>query len=266
MAQSGASRGWALVTGASGGIGLELARLIASEGWDVVLTARTEEALEALALEIRRDEARRVLVLPGDLARPGEVDRLLARLQEEEVEVDLLVNNAGFGDYGPVASGEMERFRDMIQVNVTALTELCRGVLPGMVERGRGGILNVASTAAFQPGPLMAVYYATKAYVLSFSEALRNELRGSGVTVTTLCPGPTRSGFQAEAGIEASPLVRWLPLPSSRKVAEHGVRALLRGKGTAVHGWLNRLQVASLRRMPRKLVPGLVRRAQEIRT
>ncbi len=266
MVESDAAKGWALVTGASSGIGLELARVLAREGWDMVLTARRKDALDALAVELRSAEVRRVLVLPGDLARPGEVDRLLARLDEEGVKVEILVNNAGFGDYGPVVAGEAHRFRDMIQVNVTALTQLCRGVLPGMVARGGGRILNVASTAAFQPGPLMAVYYATKAYVLSFSEALREELRDSGVTVTTLCPGPTRSGFQSEAGIEASPLVQRLPLPSSRKVAEYGVRALLRGKGIAVEGWLNRLQVASLRLLPRKLVPALVRRAQEIRT
>src|SRR5437016_2780642 len=195
----------ALVTGASSGIGLEIARILAADH-DVVLAARSAAALAQLAAELGGN-ARVVVVDLGDASGA-------ARLAAEVPHVDVLVNNAGVGDFGEFASASPEKLDHMIELNVGSLTRLCRAYLPRMLQRGSGRILNVASTAAFQPGPLMAVYYASKAYVLSFSEALAEETRGTGVTVTALCPGPTASGFQAGAAMEASKLVRGRKLPT----------------------------------------------------
>ncbi len=177
----------ALVTGASSGIGLELARLLAADGYALTLVARRGSTLELIAAELGDAQ-----VVAADLGVPGAVEQVVAAAPA----VDVLVNNAGVGDFGPFAATDPNKTATMLQLNIAALTELTRAYLPGMLERGHGQVLNVASTAAFQPGPLMAVYYATKAYVLSFSEAVAEEVRGSGVTVTALCPGPTESGFQ----------------------------------------------------------------------
>ena len=258
-------RGRALVTGASSGIGRELARCLAARGWDLVLTARRKERLDALSERIRDEAGCDALVIPCDLAAPDGAARLVEELAEREIRVEVLVNNAGFGDHGRFWDMELDRGLDMIQVNVTAVTELSHRLLTPMLEAGRGRILNVASTAAFQPGPNMAVYYASKAYVLSFSEALREELRGTGITVTALCPGPTRTEFGEEAGFGESVILDKLPRPGSREVAEYGVRAMMRGKGIAVHGILNRMHVFMLRALPRGLVVRLVRRFQEVR-
>ncbi|MGH9008770.1 MAG: SDR family NAD(P)-dependent oxidoreductase [Acidimicrobiia bacterium] len=173
------------------------------------------------------------------------------------------VNNAGVGDFGPFAEADLDKTMAMIRLNVAGPTELTRRYLPGMLERGSGRILNVASTAAFQPGPLMAVYYATKAYVLSFSEAIAEELRGSGVTVTALCRGPTASGFQAGAAMEESRLVAGRRLPTTAAVARAGYRAVLAGRPIAVVGLKNRLLVTSIRFTPRPVVRRTVRRMQD---
>jgi short-subunit dehydrogenase len=242
----------ALVTGASSGIGLEIARILAKD-YDVVLVARRADKLEALAAEI--GGARVVAV---DLADPAGPRRLIA----EVPAVDVLVNNAGFGDFGPFADAEEARLDEMIELNVGALTRLTRAYLPGMCERGQGRVLNVASTASFQPGPLMAVYYATKAYVLSLSEALAEETRGTGVTVTALCPGPTASGFQAGAAMENSRLVKGRKLPSAASVAAFGVKAMQRGDVVAVPGFANKVMAASIRVSPRPIVRRLVHRMQ----
>jgi short-subunit dehydrogenase len=248
--------GTAIVTGASSGIGLELARLLARDGHDVVLVARSEERLAALAGELPGARS-----LPLDLSDPAAP----AKLEAEVPSADVLVNNAGVGTYGPFAAADLGRTMAMIQLNVSALTELTHRYLPGMIERGAGRVLNVASTAAFQPGPLMAVYYATKAYVLSFSEAVGEELRGTGVTVTALCPGPTASGFQAEAAMESSRLVAGRRLPSSAAVAEAGYKAMLAGKPVAVVGIQNRILAGSVRLAPRSVVRRVVRFLQEPR-
>jgi uncharacterized protein len=257
-------RGWALVTGASRGIGRELALELAREGWDVALTARDEEALREVARKVEAG-GRTSRIILSDLGTPEGVAALLQALIESGIDVEVLVNNAGIGDYGPFVDADADRMGTMVHLNVTAVTELTRRLLPGMVARGRGRVLNVASTAAFQPGPLMAVYYASKAYVLSLSEAIHDELRGTGVSVTALCPGPTRSDFHARAGMEGSPLANGFPMVSSRRVARAGVRAMLRGKAVALPGLLNRIHVFFVRFIPRSLVPRIVRWVQKVR-
>ena len=193
-----------------------------------------------------------------DLAGAGSVARVVA----EVADVDVLVNNAGVGDFTPFAESDPARLDTQVALNIGALTQLSRAYLPGMLTRGRGRILNVASTAAFQPGPLMAVYYATKAYVLSFSEALAEETRGTGVTVTALCPGPTESGFQAEAAMEGSRLVRGRKLPSAASVAAFGVAAMNRGDVVAIPGVRNKLLASSVRFTPRAVVRRMVHQLQ----
>ena len=242
----------ALVTGASGGIGLEIARVLAGEH-DLVLVARSADRLNDVAAELG---GARVLAL--DLADPAAV----ARVVDEVPEVDVLVNNAGFGDFAPFAEADPAKLDTLIALNVAALTRLTRAYLPGMLDRKHGRILNVASTASFQPGPLMAVYYATKAYVLSLSEALAEETRGSGVTVTALCPGPTASGFQAGAEMEESRLVRGRTLPTAAAVAAYGVAAMRKGDVVAVPGVMNKMLATSIRLTPRPLVRRLVHRMQ----
>ncbi len=246
----------ALVTGASSGIGLELARLLAAQGHELHLVARRADKLDALADELGRE---RVHTHVADLARAGAVAPIVAAVPS----VDILVNNAGVGDFGAFVDADVDKTLDMIQLNVAALTELTRAYLPGMVTRGQGRVLNVASTAAFQPGPLMAVYYATKAYVLSFSEAIAEELRGSGVTVTALCPGPTASGFQAGAEMEASKLVKGRKLPTSAAVARAGLHAMDAGKVVYVPGLRNKVMASSIRVSPRPVVRRLVHALQQ---
>lgn len=242
----------ALVTGASGGIGLEIARVLAPDH-DLVLVARSGAKLETLAEEL--GGAR---VIAADLSDPSAVAKIVA----EVPNVDVLVNNAGVGDFGPFAQADVDATLAMIQLNITSLTALTRAYLPGMLDRGHGRIMNVASTASFQPGPLMAVYYATKAYVLSFTEAIAEEGRGSGVTVTALCPGPTASGFQAAADMELSPLVANKKLPTSAEVAAYGVKAMHRGDVVAVPGLLNKVLASSVRFAPRPIMRRLVHKMQ----
>jgi uncharacterized protein len=254
----------ALITGASSGIGLELARIFAQNGHDVVLVARHEEKLQALAAELAARNVR-AQAIAIDLAAHDGAASLVAQLQARGIDVDILVNNAGFGLYGPFVETALATELSMIQLNVVALTELTKRLLPGMIARRRGRIMNVASTAAFFPGPLMAVYYATKAYVLSFSEAIANELEGSGVTVTALCPGPTASGFQAAASLEQSKLVAGKTLPTAREVAQDGFDAVMAGRPLVVTGLSNKLLVLTPRFFPRRAIARVVRAAQERR-
>ncbi len=256
------NRPTALVTGASGGIGRDLAELAAADGFDVVLVARSADVLGAAADDIEERHGVRALAVPADLADPQAPARLAAELAGRGVAVDVLVNNAGVGAYGEFVDSDPEAQLAMIRVNVGAVVGLTRALLPPMVERGRGRILNVASTAAFQPGPLMAVYYATKAFVLSFSEALAEELAGTGVTVTALCPGPTRSSFQDRAGMQKSRLFRLARVMDSMPVARRGWRAALRGRRVVIPGLFNRAMAQSVRLAPRRLVTALVRRIQ----
>lgn len=197
-----------------------------------------------------------------DLAVAGAGSALAHEVERRGLVVDVLVNNAGFADFGDFAAADLSKLLSMVQLNVVTLTELTHRLLPSMISRRRGRVLNLASTAAFFPGPGMSVYYATKAYVLSLSEALAEELKGTGVTVTALCPGPTQTGFQARAAMERSKLVRNRKIPGAAEVARFGVDAMLAGKPTAVVGLRNRLLVLSPRFLPRRMVPGIVAKAQ----
>jgi short-subunit dehydrogenase len=257
------SRPTALVTGASGGIGLELARLFAKGGHDLILVARSEPKLKELAQYLGGMYHGRVEVIPADLTDPEVPEALMGEIASRGLAVDVLVNNAGAGYSGRFAEQDLQSVLDMIQLNVTALTRLTTLVLPQMIAARRGRILNVASTAAFAPGPLMAVYYATKAYVLSFSEAVRNELKGTGVSVTALCPGPTRTGFAAAAGISSSNLFNTPGVMEAAPVAEAGYRGCMRGKAIVVPGLLNKLMVFSIRFSPRWMTTMISRKLQE---
>jgi hypothetical protein len=243
----------ALVTGASGGIGEDLARLIAAGGRDLVLLARTAPKLQTLADELSRAHPITATVLAIDLSEPAAADRIARALTERKIAIDMLVNNAGFGSLGELARADPEEQLRMLQVNVVALTMLTRFLLPGMIERRRGRIMNVASTAAFQPGPLMAVYYASKAYVMSLSLALTEETAGTGVTVTCLCPGPTRTGFQERAQMTKSRVLQATsPMPSA-DVAQAGYDAMMAGRALVIPGLANKIGAQSTRFVPRLL-------------
>jgi hypothetical protein len=256
----------ALVTGASGGIGEEFARLLAANGIDVVLLARSADKLAALAVELSRAHSIEAAVLAQDLAAPDAVDRIDAELRARGTEVDILVNNAGFATYGPFIETSPAEEARLLQVNVVALTMLTKKLLPAMVRRGRGKVLNVASTAAFQPGPLMAVYYASKAYVLSFSEALTAETEGTGVTVTCLCPGPTETGFQDRASMRESKLFSSMGTMTAREVARAGYQGMTAGRAIVVPGLLNRIGTQLPRVTPRAIVRQAIRRLQDKRS
>ena len=238
-----------LITGASSGIGLELAKLFASNKQHVVLVARSTEKLNALAEQLRSEHHIQAHVIACDLATTGASEQLVKQLNQTSLQIDYLVNNAGFGAVGNVADLPLQRQSSMIQVNVMALTELTRLLLPGMIEKGRGGVLNVASTAAFQAGPGMAVYYATKAFVLSFTEALHEELRGTSIHVSCLAPGATATGFGKDSGMEASRLFR-LGAMDARQVALAGYRGLMRNQAIIVPGWTNKVGALSTRFTP----------------
>ena len=254
----------ALVTGASGGIGEELARLFAADGHSLVLVARSRDKLEALAAELEAKHHVRARVVASDLARPEAPGEIFAELQGDGVHIEVLINNAGFGSYGPFVETDLRAELDMIEVNISALTHLTKLFLPGMVARRRGYVMQVASTAAFQPGPLMAVYYASKAYVLHFSEALANELEGTGVVVSALCPGPTETGFVEAAGMQQSKLFERGAM-TAREVAEIGYRGMLAGKTIVIPGLRNNLLARAVGFLPRGLVTRVVRGIQERR-
>jgi len=257
-----AERKTALITGASSGIGLELARVFAREGHNLVLVARSGDRLRQLAGELEKSHSTRSLILAADLTEPGASAYVLDQTTRAGIAIDFLVNNAGFGQYGFFAENDLEECLRQIQLNVTTLTHLTRLYLPEMINRKCGYILNVASTAAFQPGPLMAVYFATKAYVLNFSEALANELAGTGVTVTCLCPGATATEFHKRANATAMNLLR-MGMMDAHTVAEDGYRALMEGKPVVISGLRNWLIAQSVRFSPRRLVTAIARKTQE---
>ena len=252
----------ALITGASSGIGRDLAVNHAARGGDLVLVARREDRLNRLAAEIIDKYGVDAVVLTRDLARPGGAAELHAEVASRELMVDVLINNAGFGQVGPFHEIDAARHETMIQLNVLALTQLTHAFLPEMIARGQGRVLNVASTAAFVPGPSQAVYFATKAYVLSLTEALAVELEGTGVTATALCPGATSTEFaeQAQAGRKR---MFTSGAAHSAEVAEFGYAAMLRGETVAIHGRKNRLMPPLLRAVPRKTAARLAGKVME---
>jgi short-subunit dehydrogenase len=247
-----------LVTGASSGIGLEFARLFAKDGDRLILVARTAAKLEELAAELK-GQAAEVIVLPADLSKPEAPREIFEKLAKDNVTVDILINNAGFAGSGAFAERKLQDELEQIQVNVTALTELTHRYLQQAAASGERRILNVASTAGFQPGPMMAVYYATKAYVLNFSEAIANELAERGITVTCLCPGPTLTNFQKHANVEGTPLFKYLPGMNAAGVARVGYDALKAGKPLVIAGFTNALLAFSVRFTPRWLITKISR-------
>ncbi len=255
----------ALITGASTGIGYALSRCFAADHHDLILVARQEQKLHAVAEELRGTFGVSAHVIVADLAQPDAPRKLADAVQANVLTVDFLVNNAGFGLGGSFTETALAAELEMIQVNIASLVYLTKLFLPTMIERKSGRIMNVASTAAFQPGPFMAVYYATKAFVLSFSEAISNELSGTGVTVTALCPGPTASDFQARANIQETRLVKskLMGLMSAEAVAQIGYRGLLNGKRVVVPGLMNKMGVQGTRLTPRRLSTQIARMLQE---
>lgn len=256
-------QGTALVTGASSGIGAEVAEILAGRGYDLIVTARRKARLEELARNITTTHGVTVRTVAADLSSPSSLGDVVSELTEERV--DILVNNAGFGLHGSVAEANPERLSAMIELNVNALTRLTRAVLPGMIERRQGRILQIASVAAFQPGPLMATYYASKAYVLSFSEALAVELEGTGVVVTTVCPGPTVTEFHEVAGNTAAAYFSSKKIPGGRDLAEYSVERLFRRSHVAIHGARYKVLVFVQRFFPRRLVARVVYSLQKSR-
>ena len=261
MKQQANKNSWAVITGASGGIGRALAHECAQDGYHVVLAGRGEQDLRKLAREIEKKHSVKSLVFGGDLSDAHTPKKLYQLTQQRKCNVEVLINNAGFGDYGPFAKSQQAVATDMIAVNVGALTALARLLGAGMVEQKSGRMMNVASTAAFLPGPYMAVYYATKAYVLSFSQALSQEWQGSGVTVTALCPGPTKTGFARASNATNAGIFRG-KLPTAEEVAYFGYRSMMRGKRVAVHGWRNKLAMQLTRFLPRRWQAAIVARAE----
>jgi short-subunit dehydrogenase len=257
--------GTALITGASTGIGLELAKEFASHGHDVVLVARNRDALEALAGMLEGRHGVKATVLVFDLADPDAPQQLFDAIEAEAIEIDFLVNNAGFGLGGAFADTDIERELAMVQVNVTSLMHLTKLFMQPMLRRKRGRILNVGSTAGFQPGPFMSIYFATKAFVLSFSQAIDEELRGTGVTVTCLCPGTTDTEFAERAGITNTRLFQLAGIADAEPIARFGYEATMKGVRLAIPGMKNKSHVQGLRFLPRSLVTYLARKVQETR-
>jgi short-subunit dehydrogenase len=255
----------ALITGASSGIGLELAKLFARESHDLALVARSHDTLKHIAEDLQQTYGVQVKCYSKDLSVSSAPEEIFEVLQCEGGNIDVLVNNAGFGWRGEFAKMNTADALEMIQVNITSLTHLTRLFLPGMIERKRGKILNVASTAAFQSGPLMATYYASKAYVLNFSLALSEELHGTGVTVTAFCPGPTPTGFGKRAGFTNELLSSRVLSMNASDVALDGYKGLMKGKPLVISGWKNWLGTQVVRFLPRLLPGKLVKFVQQKR-
>ena len=253
------NRKTALITGASAGLGYEFAKLFANDHYDLVLVARNGSRLAQIADELQRQFQISARAVALDLSNALAPQFLFDQLQRDRVQIDVLANNAGYGKFGEFLQTPIEESLGQIQLNITALTALTRLFVPPMVERHSGKVMNVASTAGFQPGPLMAVYYATKAYVISFSEALSNELSGTGVSVTCFCPGATDTEFQKRAGTEETRLFKQMRPMDVKTVARDGYRALMSGRRLAISGFKNWLVAESVRFAPRKVVTSISR-------
>ena len=244
----------ALITGASKGIGLELAEVMASKGISLVLVARSGEILDKIKTALKEKYHVSVHIIVKDLSISRSAKEVYDEIKALRIEINYLINNAGFGDYGLFSDNAWERYHKMIYLNVTTLTEFCHLYLSDWKQRGSGKILNVASTAAFQPGPKMAVYFATKAYVLNFSESIGYEVRNEGITVTALCPGPTETHFVDESHMRASDLIGNVNIASAKEVARVGYEAMIKGEPVIIHGFMNRMVTFFERFLPRKIV------------
>jgi hypothetical protein len=253
----------ALITGASVGIGYELAKVFAENGHDLVLVARDQPRLEQVATELESGGKIKARVLAKDLSHPNASREIFDELMRESVQVDFLLNNAGFGTHGEFSQIELDADLRLLQVNIVALTALTKLFIREMLARGRGRIMNVASTAAFQPGPLMATYYASKAYVLSLSEAVAHEVHGRGVSITALCPGPVNTEFQKRAGIQGSRLFKGGAM-DPRTVALAGYRGMMRGQRIVVPGFSNQLLAKTSRLAPRRLATFIAGKLNEV--
>lgn len=253
----------ALITGAAGGIGYELACIFAAHDYNLVLVDRNGPKLVEIAAKFQKEFGNLVKTIVKDLSISTAPEEIFTELQKADINVDVLVNNAGFGIHGLFHETDLATELEMLQVNLVCLTHLTKLFVKQMVKQGEGKILNVSSAAAFQPGPLMAVYFATKAYILSFSEAIANELEGTGVTVTVLCPGSTASGFHERSGMADSKLLKGKRMMDARTVAEVGFRALMKGQTIVIPGLLNTILAKSVRFVPRNLVTKIVRNMQE---
>lgn len=246
--------GVVLITGASSGFGLEFSKIFAETGHHLLLVARNEEKLEKLQHALERKYGIDVYILTQDLSVPHAAKKVARYVKSQNLRVEILINNAGFGDYGAFVSSDLTKQTQMIDLNIRSLMEMTHTFLPGMVKRGRGRILNVASIASFEAGPKMSVYYATKAFVLSFTESLSEELRGSGVTVTALCPGPTDTGFSKAAEMPNGRFANLFRLTKPQDVAYYGYRALMSDWVIAIPGRMNRLAVIAVKFLPRKII------------
>jgi len=257
------SKKTALITGAAGGIGYELACIFAAHDYNLVLVDRNGLKLVEIAAKFQEEFGNFAKTIVKDLSISTAPEEIFTELQLADINVDVLVNNAGFGIYGLFHETDLAAELEMLQVNLVCLTHLTKLFVKHMVKQGEGKILNVSSAAAFQPGPLMAVYFATKAYILSFSEAIANELEGTGVTVTVLCPGSTASAFHERTGMADSKLLKGKRMMDAQTVAEIGFRGLMKGKTIVIPGFMNKILAKSVRFVPRNLVTKIVRNMQE---
>jgi len=249
----------AVITGASSGIGYEFAKILAQKQYQLVLVARNLDRLNDIKQELEAKFAINVILIPADLSLENVAEGIVKEIKYRQLNVEILVNNAGFGYGGYYTQQTWENEKDMIQVNIKSLSQLTKLILPLMLEKKKGRICNVASTAGFYPGPLMAVYYASKAYVVSYTQALANELKKTGVTVTCLCPGPTATNFQSVAGVEKSRLFKISKMATAKEVAEYGCQAMLSGKTVAIPGGMNKFLLFMSRFLSRKSITRFVR-------
>ncbi|WP_099466868.1 SDR family NAD(P)-dependent oxidoreductase [Konateibacter massiliensis] len=254
----------ALITGASGGLGYEFAHLLARKGYSLVLVARSEGKLYQLKKELQKKYAKKleITVIAKDLSEKDAALEIFEEVLEKGIEVNMLINNAGFGDFGRFAECDWEKQYEMVQVNIVAMMQMTKYFMKPMMERGQGHILNMASTAAFQPGPFFSSYFASKAFVLSFTEAIAKELEGSGVHAMALCPGPTRTGFEEKAEAESSKLFKTFKMATAKNVVEFGYRKLMKNRVVAVHGFRNTMLTIGIKVTPRFLVRDIMYKLQ----
>jgi len=254
---------YTLITGATSGIGYEISLLCAQKGHNLVLTGRNAAVLQKMKEELSACYHVLVKTIMADLSLPDAAAEIFRKLKDDDIIIDVLINNAGFGKFGPFSESDWTTELEMLQVNIVSLTHLTKLILIDMIKCGRGKICTIASTAGFRPGPLMAVYFATKAYVFSFSEAIAEEIRGSGVTVTTVCPGATDTNFDRTAGLDDSQFLRYKKKSSPKDVAVFAYKHMMAGDGVVIHGVFNRVIFFVLRFIPRRLVSFASRKVKE---